>query len=126
MTPRIALLVCLALPGMTCSAGDALEAFLSTDPVVEARRSFESGDRRHLVIPVCQAQVSEAMPGWPLEGPTPPEMWAALEKGRRPFRCTDLGDGPGAANFLSLLKYAERYNRTLLDLEKSRRENLRL
>jgi len=126
MTPRVALLVSLSLQGAACFADDAAEAFLATNPAVEARRAFESGDRRHLVIPVCQPQGGEVIPGWPLEGPTPPEMWTELEKGRRPFQCADLGDGPGSARFRRLLKYAEQYNRTLLDLEKARRDKLRL
>ena len=99
-------------------AADALDLFLSNDPVAVATAAFNTGDSRQLVVPVCRPQIDEAMPGWPLSGPTPPAFWTALEKAQRPFRCADLGDDADESLQLRLLHYAEQYNKTLLDLEK--------
>ena len=107
--------LCAAAAG----AGDLLfDAFVATDPVAEAKRAFDIGDRRHLVVPVCVARGGEVLPGWPTSGPTPPGYWAALEQGLRPFDCDVLGDGPRSSRFQRLLKHAEQYNRTLLELER--------
>jgi hypothetical protein len=45
-------------------------------------------------------------------------MWDAIEKGRRPFQCKDLGDSPQSDKFKRLLGYAEQYNNRLLELDK--------
>jgi hypothetical protein len=107
------LLLCLSSTALSAD----LESFLATDPAAEASRAFQAGDKRHIVVPVCQAQASEVMPGWPMSGPTHPGLWTALENGRRPFQCSDLGEGTRSAGFMRLLKYAEQYNKRLLELE---------
>jgi hypothetical protein len=111
-------LAVLFLCGADAHAADALDLFLSNDPVVVATAAFNAGDSRQLVVPVCRPQIDEAMPGWPLSGPTPPAFWTALEKAQRPFRCADLGDDSDEALQMRLLQYAEQYNKTLLGLEK--------
>jgi hypothetical protein len=115
---RRLLLTTLCLLSCTAQADGLLDAMLSTDPVTEATIAFNAGDHRHLVVPVCRPMPDEAMPGWPRSGPTPPAFWAALDKARRPFRCDNLGEDMDSANQLRLLRYAEQYNKTLLDLEK--------
>lgn len=102
----------------TAYAADALDLFLTNDPVSVATAAYNAGDNRHLVIPVCRPLPDEAMPGWPRSGPTPPAFWIALEKAQRPFRCDDLGEDADSEMQLRLLRYAEQYNKTLLELER--------
>ena len=111
-------LIAFCLLAISAHAADPLDLFLSNDPVIAATSAFNAGDNRFLVVPVCQQFPDDAMPGWPLSGPTPPAFWEALEKAQRPFRCADLGDDADAANQMRLLHYAEQYNKTLLGLEK--------
>jgi hypothetical protein len=113
--PRLLPITAFCLLTCNAQADGLLDAMLSTDPVTEATIAYNAGDSRHLVVPVCRPLPDEAMPGWPRSGPTPPAFWAALDKARRPFRCDNLGDD---ADQLRLLRYAEQYNKTLLDLEK--------
>lgn len=113
---RLLRLIAISLPTSSAHAADALDLFLSNDPVAVATAAFKSGDNRQLVVPVCRPQIDEAMPGWPLSGPTPPAFWTALEKAQRPFRCDDLGEDADSAMQMRLLRYAEQYNKTLLEL----------
>ena len=115
---RLLTLIALCLLTFSAHAADALDLFLSNDPVAVATAAFNAGDSRQLVVPVCRPQIDEAMPGWPLSGPTPPAFWTALEKAQRPFRCADLGEDTDEALQMRLLQYAEQYNKTLLGLEK--------
>jgi len=115
---RCLCLTTLLLLTSTAGAADALDLFLSNDPVAIATAAFKAGDNRHLVVPVCRPQLDEAMPGWPRSGPTPPAFWLALEKAQRPFRCNDLGEDTDSAMQFRLLHYAEQYNKTLLELER--------
>lgn len=118
ITSGLFIVLCLCLSAFAASAADAVEALLSTDPALEADKAFKAGDKRHIVVPVCTRDGGEAMPGWPLEGPTPPAMWVALREGRRPFQCSDLGEGTRSLRFIVVLKYAEQYNKKLLELER--------
>ena len=108
----------LCLISLGARAADALDLFLSNDPVAVATAAFNTGDSRQLVVPVCRPQIDEAMPGWPLSGPTPQAFWTELEKAQRPFHCTDLGEDANEAFQMRLLQYAEQYNKTLLELNK--------
>jgi len=117
--PRLVPLTGMCVLALTAYAADPLEAFLSTNAIEKATQAFRSGDRRYIVVPVCSSPGGEALPGWPLEGPTPPAFWKGLESGLRPFACDDLGEDPEAAKFMRLLRYAERYNRRLLELERT-------
>lgn len=105
----------------SAAAGNAVDALLSTNPVVEAERAFATGDRRHIVVPVCGDHGGEVIPGWPVEQERP-GMWAALEKGRRPITCKDLGRDSRSRNFRRVARYAEQYNRRLIELENSERK----
>ena len=113
---KVVALLSLCLLSFSVRAVDGIDSFLAADAALEATRSFDSGDRRHLVVPVCVSQPSEVLPGWPSRGPTPPEFWTALEQARRPFQCDDLGEDAKGDRFMRLLKYAEQYNGTLLEL----------
>ena len=115
--PKFLAFFALCLLTANARAADALDLFLSNDPVAVATAAFKSGDSRQLVVPVCRPQIDEAMPGWPRSGPTPPAFWVALEKAQRPFRCDDLGEDADSAMQFRLLRYAEQYNKTLLELE---------
>jgi hypothetical protein len=113
--PRPILAACLGVLAASVSAGGDLDAKLSSDPVTSAEKAYQSGDRRHIVIPVCGAEPGEVLPGWPLH--ESPEAWAAMESGQRPILCSDFGEDPNRHKFQRAAKYAERYNRRLLELE---------
>jgi hypothetical protein len=115
---RLLLIGVLCLLNASARSEDALDLFLSNNPVAVATEAFKAGDHRQLVVPVCRPRIDEAMPGWPLSGPTPPAFWTALEKAQRPFRCDDLGEDADESNQMRLLQYAEQYNRTLLELDR--------
>lgn len=95
-------------------AGGAVDELLSRDPIKEAERAFVNGDRRHIVVPTCDG--GEVLPGWPLH--ESPEALDAIEKGRRPVTCADMAPDPRRDLFIKVGKYAERYNRRLLELSK--------
>jgi hypothetical protein len=107
--------MCLALASAAAAGGAALDAKVSGDPANAAEKAFQSGDRRHIVVPVCGADSGEVLPGWPLQ--ESPAHRDALERGQRPFMCSDFGDDPKHHNFMRAAKYAERHNRRLLELE---------
>jgi hypothetical protein len=92
-----------------------VDELLSTAPAAEAKHAHSAGDKRYIVIPVCTPPGGEVIPGWPicdsLGGQT------AIEHGRRPVSCGDIGVDAGSKIFLRLAKYAEIYNQTLLRLE---------
>lgn len=106
---------CLGVATSTVMADGGVDAKLTGDPAVVAEKAFQSGDRRHIVIPVCGSDQGEVLPGWPLH--ESPAHLEALERGRRPITCADLGDDPKRRNFVRAAHYAERYNRRLLELE---------
>jgi len=106
---------CLALSMTSLLAADRLAALLANDPVADAERAFASGDRRHIVVPVCDRDSGEVIPGWPLE--YSPEAQRAMDQGKRPLSCADLRDDPEKAKFVRAANYAERYNRKMLELE---------
>ena len=95
-------------------AGGAVEHLLSRDPVKEAEQAFAKGDKRHIVVPTCDG--GEVLPGWPLYESA--EARDAIEKGRRPVTCADMAPDPKRHVFISVGKYAEAYNRRLLELSK--------
>jgi hypothetical protein len=97
-------------------AGGAADELLSRDPIKEAERAFANGDRRHIVVPTCDG--GEVLPGWPLH--ESPEALDAIAKGRRPVTCADMAPDPRRHVFIKVGKYAERYNRRLLELSKPR------
>ena len=99
-------------------AGETLEPLLATKPAAEAEQSFARDDRRHIVIPVCQNEGGEVIPGWPLKDS--PEVRKAMEEGRRPITCAEIGDDPHSRKFMRLVKYAELYNQRLLELSSGR------
>lgn len=108
----------LVLGALHAMADGALDALLVRDPVAEAQKAFADGDRRYIVIPVCGKETGEVIPGWPLEDS--PRVQNAMRAGQRPITCAELGADPQHRNFMRAAQYAERYNRTLLELEGSR------
>jgi hypothetical protein len=106
------LLLVLTATWVTLAHGAALlDDLLPGDPIVEAKRASANGDRRALVIPMCSGGGhGEVLPGWPLKGDS--DHVRALEHGRRPVTCADMHN---EADFLRASKYAELYNRTLLE-----------
>ncbi len=98
----------------TAFAGGAVDDLLSHNPVSEAERAFARGDKRHIVVPVCNAPGGTVLPGWPLH--ESPEALEALEKGRQPVTCADMGADPQSRVFTRVGGYAEKYNRRLLEL----------
>ncbi|OFW09466.1 MAG: hypothetical protein A3G20_07045 [Acidobacteria bacterium RIFCSPLOWO2_12_FULL_59_11] len=112
---RRAVIMCCLLSVSNVMASDRLSTLLASDPASEAERAFASGDRRHIVVPVCGKDTGEVIPGWPLEHS--PEVQHAMEIAKRPISCADLGDDPKKANFVRAANYAERYNRKMLELE---------
>jgi hypothetical protein len=112
---RRAVIVACLLTGTSIIASDRLDALLASEPAAEAQRSFASGDRRHIVVPVCGKESGEVIPGWPLAHS--PDVQRAMDQGKRPVSCADLGDDPKNDNFVRAAKYAERYNQKMLELE---------
>ena len=110
---RAVITACLL--GTSIIASDRLNALLASDPAAEAQQAFASGDQRHIVVPVCGKDSGEVIPGWPLE--QSPEVQRAMDLGKRPVSCADLGDDPKKNNFVRAAKYAERYNQKMLELE---------
>jgi hypothetical protein len=92
-----------------------IDELLSTIPAVEAEHAHSAGDKRHIVIPVCTPPGGEVIPGWPFLDSI--DVQTAIEHGRRPVSCRDIGVDAGSKTFLRLAKYAEIYNQTLLRLE---------
>jgi hypothetical protein len=111
---RAGIAVCL-LCAASAIAADRLGALLAKDPDVEADRAFSSGDHRHIVVPICIQGGGEVIPGWPLNDS--PEVRRAMDSAKRPFSCSDFGEDPKQRNFVRAVKYGERYNRKLLELE---------
>ena len=99
--------------GSTAVAGGAVDDLLSRNPVADADLAFAQGDNRYVVVPVCSGG-GTVLPGWPLHEST--EAWEAIEKGRRPITCEDIGPDPQLRDFKRVRKYAEQYNRRLLEL----------
>src|SRR5688572_12487541 len=112
----VASLLCAA----NAIASDRLGALLAEDPAVEAERAFSSGDRRHIVVPVCSEGGGQVIPGWPLHDS--PEVRRAMDSAKRPFSCSDFGEDPKRRNFVRAAKWAERYNGKLLELEQRGRK----
>ena len=111
---RAGIAVCL-LCACSAIAEDRLGELLAKNPDLEAERAFSSGDRRHIVVPVCTQGGGEVIPGWPLHDS--PEVRSAMDSAKKPFACSDFGEDPKQRNFVRAAKYAERYNRKLLELE---------
>jgi hypothetical protein len=101
-------------------ASDRLGALLAQDAGAEAERAFSSGDRRHIVVPVCTEGGGQVIPGWPLHDS--PEVRRAMDSAKRPFSCSDFGEDPKRRNFVRAAKWAERYNGKLLELEQRGRK----
>ena len=97
-------------------ADGAVERLLAGNPSAEAERAFAAGDRRHIVVPVCDGQNGEVLPGWPLH--ESPEAIAAIDNGIRPVTCADLANSADARAFRRVAGYAENYNRRMLELTK--------
>jgi len=116
VTVRGALLLGAIVVTSQVYAGGAVDQLLSRDPVKDAERAFAKGDRRHIVVPTCDG--GEVLPGWPLH--ESPEALAALKDGRRPVTCADMAPDPKRHVFIRVGKYAEAYNRRLLELSKPR------
>lgn len=95
-------------------AAESLETVLATNPEREAERAFAQGDRRYIVVPICGPAKGEVLPGWPVQ--YSPAHLDAIEKGRKPFDCAQLGPEPGSPTFLRAAGYAEKFNRRLLQL----------
>ena len=99
-------------------AGGAIDDLLSRDPIRAAEQAFATGDKRHIVVPTCDG--GEVLPGWPFH--ESPEALEAIEKGRRPVTCADMAPDPQRKVFMRVGKYAELYNRRLLELSQSGRK----
>jgi len=108
------LLSALLLLANTAIAGQ-VAALLAKSPETEAERAFGAGDQRHIVTPICDATKGEVLPGWPLE--YSPAHLDALEKGKRPIVCTDLGSNPQGRTLAKIVGWAEKYNLRLLRLQ---------
>ena len=112
MRARIAILGFAASTAVFGS--ESLEKLLATNPELEAERAFAKGDQRYIVLPICGSAKGEVLPGWPLQY-TPAHL-EAIEKGKRPFTCAELGPEPGNLAFRRATGYAEAFNRRLLQL----------
>jgi hypothetical protein len=100
-------------------ASGAVDFLLATDPDAAAERAFAAGDQRHIVVPMCGNSHGEVLPGWVNEGPRQHfEAVKAIENGRRPVTCKDLGETSDSKDARRVTEYAERYNRRLLELTK--------
>jgi hypothetical protein len=110
---RNVLLLGAMIVSSTAVAGGAVDDLLSRNPVADAEHAFTQGDNRHVVVPVCNGG-GTVLPGWPPQ--ESPEAWEAIEKGRRPITCEDMGPDPQLLVFKQVNKYAEQYNRRLLEL----------
>ena len=103
----------------TVIAGGAVDSLLATDPDATAERAFAVGDRRYIVVPMCGNPHGEVLPGWVHEGSRQHfEAVVAIENGRRPVTCKDLGEVSDSKESRRVSEYAERYNRRLLELTK--------
>ena len=100
----------IALVAASAAASDRLSALLAKDPQLEAQRAFSSGDRRYIAVPFCDPRVGtgDFVPGWPNE---------PLPSLAHPISCADLEPDPKQGNLTRAVKYAERYNRKLRELE---------
>ena len=107
-------LVCALLVSTAVLAEGAVEQLLVRNPSTEAERAFAAGDRRHMVVPVCDGSNGEVLPGWPLH--ESPEAIAAIDSGIRPLTCADLAKSGDSRAFLRVAGYAEKYNRRMLEL----------
>lgn len=114
VTARRALLLGAVVVAAKASAGGAVDELLARDPVKEAEHAFAKGDRRYIVVPTCDG--GDVLPGWPLQ--QSPEALEAVRKGRRPVTCNDMAPDPQRRVFVRVGKYAEAYNRRLLELAK--------
>jgi len=99
-------------------AADPVGALLAKDALLEARKAFDAGDRRHIVVPVCDKDGGEVLPGWPEENSR--KVQEAFKNGRRPVSCADIGEDAKRRRFIEVAEYAQRYNRELLRLEAGR------
>ena len=88
------------------SAADVVETLAGRDPATEAERDFYAGDKRYIVVPVCSGAAGYVIPGWPAKDSE--GGMAAIESGRRPFSCKDLGDDP--KQIMEVATFATRYN----------------
>ena len=111
---RAAITVCL-LCAFSVIAADRLGVLLAKNPDIEAETAFASGDRRHIVVPICTEGGGEMIPGWPLHDS--PGVRRAMDSAKKPFACPDFDDDPKQRNFVHAAKYAERYNRKLPEPE---------
>jgi hypothetical protein len=118
MNVRLVVVLCSLLGASHVIGGEALERLLGTQPTKEAEGAFARGDRRYIVIPICESARGEVIPGWPINDS--PEIRKAIEEGRRPVTCADIGPDPQSRQFKRLAKYAEQYNQRLLQLSSGR------
>jgi len=88
---RVMLLSAVFVATATVAAG-SVDALLATNPVTEAEQAFAAGDRRYIVVPVCASGGGDVLPGWPLT--YSPAHLEAIEKGKKPITCTEIGDDP--------------------------------
>jgi len=95
-------------------AEGAVERLLARNPSTEAEQAFAQGDKRHIVVPVCDGQNGAVLPGWPLY--ESPEAMVAIDNGIRPVTCGDLAANGGEKAFRRVAGYAENYNRRMLEL----------
>jgi hypothetical protein len=114
MFSRIAFSLWLLFSPLVWAVGP-VDELLSTSPATEAEHAHSAGDKRYIVIPVCTPPGGEVIPGWPIHDSI--DVQAAIEHGRRPISCKDIGVDAGSKIFLKLAKYAEIYNQTLLRVE---------
>jgi hypothetical protein len=105
-----AVLASMAIVAATATASDRLNALLAKDPEFEAQKAFSGGDRRYIAVPFCDKRVGSGhfTPGWPNED---------LPNLALPISCADLAPDPKQAKLTRAVKYAERYNRKLRELE---------
>jgi hypothetical protein len=107
-------LLVLILGTSMAMAESRVDNLLSRDPSAEAEQAFAQGDKRYLVVPVCDGSGGAVLPGWPLG--ESPEAWQAIESGKRPVTCADMNPDPPFRTFKRVATYAEQYNRRLREL----------
>ena len=113
MSLRIYLLMMLILAAPAIAG--QIDALLKTNPELEAEQAFGANDQRFIVVPICGEPRGEVLPGWPLQ--FSPAHLEALEKGKRPITCKDLGNDPQHIKASKVVKWAEKYNLRLLHLQ---------
>ena len=115
---RCLILLLAICTGNAALADNTAEALLAKNP--EAEMAFSAGERRHIVLPVCGKEPGEVMPGW--SPPISSEFKNTFEQAQRPIVCADYGDDPKHYYYIKVVRWVERYNRKLLELDRVKKQ----